>query len=107
MHTPEGPRQVDVHVAGGVITSVGNDPAPTGASTVDATGMYVLPGAIDVHVHSRDPGFPQKEDFATLTAAAPRATAVDWTTTPRPSDREPTPIAFNTAKSRRRSLVDR
>jgi len=70
VHTPEGPRQVDVHVAGGVITSVGNDPAPAGASTVDATGMYVLPGAIDVHVHSRDPGFPQKEDFATLTAAA-------------------------------------
>jgi dihydroorotase len=37
---------------------------------VDATGMYVLPGAIDVHVHSRDPGFPMKEDFGTLTAAA-------------------------------------
>jgi dihydroorotase len=70
VHTPDGPRQVDVHVAGGVITSVGTDPGPAGASTVDATGMYVLPGAIDVHVHSRDPGFPQKEDFATLTAAA-------------------------------------
>src|SRR5207237_9853648 len=37
---------------------------------VDATGMYVLPGAVDVHVHSRDPGFPEKEDFATMTAAA-------------------------------------
>jgi len=70
VHTPDGPRQMDVHVAGGVITSVGNDPAPAGVQTVDATGMYVLPGAIDVHVHSRDPGFPQKEDFGTLTAAA-------------------------------------
>jgi dihydroorotase-like cyclic amidohydrolase len=30
----------------------------------------VLPGAIDVHVHSRDPGFPMKEDFGTLTSAA-------------------------------------
>ncbi len=70
VHTPDGPRRVDVQVAGGVISSVGNDPAPAGASTVDATGMYVLPGAIDVHVHSRDPGFPQKEDFETLTAAA-------------------------------------
>ena len=30
----------------------------------------MLPGAIDVHVHSRDPGFPEKEDFGTLTAAA-------------------------------------
>ena len=29
-----------------------------------------LPGAIDAHVHSRDPGFPEKEDFASLSAAA-------------------------------------
>ena len=70
MHTPEGPREVDVQIAGGVITAVGNDRAPEDARTVDARGMYVLPGAIDVHVHSRDPGFPQKEDFGTLTAAA-------------------------------------
>lgn len=70
VHTPDGPREVDVHVADGVIVSVGNEAAPAGAKTVDARGMYVLPGAIDVHVHSRDPGFPQKEDFGTLTAAA-------------------------------------
>ena len=29
-----------------------------------------LPGAIDAHVHGRDPGYPEKEDFGTLTAAA-------------------------------------
>ena len=29
-----------------------------------------LPGAIDAHVHSRDPGSPEKEDFASLSAAA-------------------------------------
>lgn len=68
--TPEGPREVDVTVADGVITAVGKGSAPRGAHAVDARGMYVLPGAIDVHVHSRDPGFPQKEDFGTLTAAA-------------------------------------
>ena len=70
VHTPDGPREVDVHVADGVITSLGNEAAPAGARTVDARGMYVLPGAIDVHVHSRDPGFPKKEDFGTLTEAA-------------------------------------
>ena len=41
-----------------------------GAKIVDAHGLYVLPGAIDAHVHSRDPGFPEKEDFSSLTAAA-------------------------------------
>ncbi len=70
VHTPDGPREVDVYIADGVITSLGHESAPAGARTVDARGMYVLPGAIDVHVHSRDPGFPQKEDFGTLTEAA-------------------------------------
>ena len=55
----------------GVITHVETGgTAMAGATVIDARGMYVLPGAIDVHVHSRDPGFPQKEDFGTLTAAA-------------------------------------
>lgn len=70
--TTDGPRQVDVHVSDGVITALeehGKKP-PAGAPIVDATGMYVLPGAIDVHVHGRDPGFPDKEDFGTLTLAA-------------------------------------
>lgn len=70
MFTPDGPHEVDVRVADGVITDVGQGAAPAGARVVDARGMYVLPGAIDVHVHSRDPGFPNKEDFGTLTSAA-------------------------------------
>ncbi|HEY1420822.1 MAG TPA: dihydroorotase family protein [Candidatus Dormibacteraeota bacterium] len=71
VHTLDGPREADVLVSDGVITRVdAGITAPAGAKVVDATGMYVLPGAIDVHVHSRDPGFPEKEDFGTLTAAA-------------------------------------
>ena len=38
--------------------------------TFDATGCYVLPGSIDTHVHFRDPGFPEKADFATESRAA-------------------------------------
>ena len=68
--TPEGPRVTDVRVAGGVITSVDKGRPAAGARVVDVAGMYVLPGGVDVHVHSRDPGFPEKEDFGTLTAAA-------------------------------------
>jgi allantoinase len=71
VYTPDGPREVDVQVSGGVITSVGHGgTAPRVRRVVDARGLYVLPGAIDIHVHSRDPGFPEKEDFGTLTAAA-------------------------------------
>jgi allantoinase len=71
VYTPEGPVEADVHVTDGVITRVeSGGPIRAGATVVDARLMYVLPGAIDVHVHSRDPGFPEKEDFGTLTAAA-------------------------------------
>jgi dihydroorotase (multifunctional complex type) len=67
--TPAGMRQVDVAVAGGTIVAVEPSVGP-GREEVDAGGLLVLPGGIDAHVHSRDPGFPEKEDFASLTAAA-------------------------------------
>jgi len=69
VYTPDGPRQVDVHVTDGVITRVEAGLAARG-DEIDAGGMYVLPGGVDVHVHSRDPGFTEKEDFGTLTEAA-------------------------------------
>lgn len=37
---------------------------------IDAAGHHVLPGLIDPHVHSRDPGMTNKEDFAHATRAA-------------------------------------
>jgi allantoinase len=40
------------------------------ARTIDASGMLVLPGAIDVHFHSRTPAYPERGDFYTETRAA-------------------------------------
>jgi dihydroorotase (multifunctional complex type) len=39
---------------------------------IDAHGLYVLPGAIDGHVHMMDPGYTDREDFMTGTRAAAR-----------------------------------
>lgn len=67
VYTPDGPAEVDVMVSDGVITEVGGRAR---GKVIDVSGKWLVPGAIDVHVHGRDPGFPEKEDFGTLTAAA-------------------------------------
>jgi dihydroorotase (multifunctional complex type) len=69
VYTPDGFRVADVLVAGGRVLEVEAHAGPA-AEEVDASGLLVLPGAVDAHVHSRDPGFPEKEDFGSLTAAA-------------------------------------
>jgi dihydroorotase len=53
------------------IAAIGDDAAmPPARETLDATGLHVLPGAIDVHVHFREPGYTHKEDWETGSAAA-------------------------------------
>src|SRR5712691_4111411 len=69
--TPDCVIDASVAVKDGVVVAVGAQAAmPPSRETLDARGLHVLPGAIDVHVHFRDPGYPHKEDFATGTAAA-------------------------------------
>jgi len=69
--SPDRIVTASVAVKDGVITAVGEDAAmPQAGESIDATGLHVLPGAIDVHVHFRDPGYPHKEDFASGTTAA-------------------------------------
>ncbi|HEV7216084.1 MAG TPA: amidohydrolase family protein, partial [Chloroflexota bacterium] len=68
--TPAGAVRTDVHFVGGQIIGVGLPLAAPGADAIDATGLLILPGLIDVHVHVREPGAPEKEDWATATRAA-------------------------------------
>jgi dihydroorotase len=69
--TPDAVFAASVAVKDGAIVAVGVDELmPQALETLDARGLHVLPGAIDVHVHFRDPGYPHKEDFTTGTAAA-------------------------------------
>ncbi|MCQ0008345.1 dihydroorotase [Actinomadura madurae] len=65
-----GVAEVDLGVTDGRIVELADPGRLTAHETVDARGLLVLPGAIDMHVHFRQPGFEHKEDFAHGTAAA-------------------------------------
>jgi allantoinase len=43
---------------------------PAAAETIEASGMLLLPGAIDTHFHARTPAYPERGDFCTETCAA-------------------------------------
>ena len=64
-------EKLDILVAEGRIKEIGKKlTAPKGAEVIDAKGLLVTPGLIDMHVHLRDPGLEYKEDIATVTRAA-------------------------------------
>ena len=69
--SPDSVIAASVAIKDGVVLSVGADEMmPPSKETLDAKGMHLLPGAIDDHVHFRDPGYAHKEDFASGTIAA-------------------------------------
>jgi dihydroorotase len=58
----------DGHVA--EIAAPGKLKSANGAEILDATGLYLAPGLVDIHVHLREPGQGYKETIASGTAAA-------------------------------------
>ena len=62
-------REGAIVAEGGVITRMGRTPSPAD-EVIDAHGNMILPGLVDMHVHFREPGATQKEDFHTGSRAA-------------------------------------
>ena len=62
----------DVLIQDNRIVRVDENISDVADEVIDANGMYVMPGFIDLHVHLRDPGLTYKETLATGGAAAAR-----------------------------------
>jgi allantoinase len=61
---PEGPRNLDLAVDDGIISEIGPDLAAA-AEEVDARGLHIFPGVMDIHVHFNEPGRTEWEGTAT------------------------------------------
>lgn len=68
----DGVRECDILIEGNTIVKIGQDLVDAEADMLDARGLHVFPGLIDMHVHLREPGFEYKEDIASGSAAAVR-----------------------------------
>ncbi|MBB4635133.1 dihydroorotase [Longimicrobium terrae] len=94
----------DVLLVDGRVARVGQGiDAPEGAETIDASGLVVTPGLVDVHVHLREPGQEHKETIRTgarAAAAGGFTTVVAMPNTDPPID-DPAAVGFVLAEGMR------
>jgi dihydroorotase len=99
---------LDVLVDGPAIAAVGRDLSAAAALTIDASGLVVVPGLIDMHVHLREPGYEAKETIATGARAAVRGGFASVCAMPNtnPVNDRPETIARVLTEARRVALAN-
>ena len=63
---------LDILIKDGTIAAFGPKLDVSAERTIDAAGLFIVPGFIDMHVHLREPGFEAKETIASGARAAAR-----------------------------------
>jgi dihydroorotase len=64
--------KADIYIQEGIIKEIGSEITKEALETIDAGGLLIAPGFIDVHIHLREPGGEKKETIETGTMAAAR-----------------------------------
>ena len=64
-------ERADVLIRDGVIAEIGNLSAPAGVPRLDADGLALLPGLVDLHTHLREPGREDAETIASGSTGRP------------------------------------
>ena len=86
----------DLYLEDGVIKKVQKSVKEKADEVIDASGCYVMPGLIDMHVHLRDPGLTHKEDVESGAKAAAKGgfTTIVAMPNTRPVIDEPTRVQY-------------
>jgi len=108
MVLPSGITQGSLVIDDGKIIGILKSSEPKADRVIDATGKVVLPGMVDMHVHLRDPGFPEREDFESGTRAAAAGGVTTVIDMPNTLPATVTLKAFNEKKAiaNAKSIVD-
>lgn len=91
----------DILAEDGIITKIGENISED-CKTIDASGLYAVPGLVDMHVHLRDPGFTEKEDIITgcKSAAAGGVTSLLAMPNTKPSVDTPETVKYVLEKAK-------
>lgn len=104
-----GLRDLDLYISGERVTLLCQRGEKQGAKRIiDAARKIILPGIIDLHAHTRDPGYTHKEDFTTISQAAAAGGVTTWVDMPNVEPPTTTVELFEEKRSRaeKASLVD-
>jgi len=98
----------DVWIEDGLIKGVGVGLPAAGSDVIDATGLIVTPGFIDMHVHLREPGFEHAEtiESGSRAAAAGGFTSVCPMPNTKPVNDNATVTSYMIEKARRHAVVN-
>ncbi|MEI7541888.1 MAG: dihydroorotase [bacterium] len=101
-------EKADILINNGKIEQVSKSINSKDAKVIDASGLFVLPGFIDMHVHFREPGFEYKETIESGSRAAAKGgftTVACMPNTDPPIDNQAM-VEFINMKSKQVGLID-
>jgi dihydroorotase len=98
----------DVAIEDGIIREIARGIDSTGSEIIDASGLIVAPGFIDMHVHLREPGFEHSETIETgsRTAAAGGFTSICCMPNTQPVNDSPTVTHYILERARQKAPVN-
>jgi dihydroorotase len=98
----------DVAIEDGIIREIARGIDSTGSEIIDASGLIVAPGFIDMHVHLREPGFEHSETIETgsRTAAAGGFTSICCMPNTEPVNDSPTVTHYILERARQKAPVN-
>lgn len=94
---------VDILIKDDKIAAIGPDLQAEDAEIIDAKGLLVSPGFVDLHVHLREPGGEKKETIATGTLAAARG---GFTTIAAMPNTRPVPDSVETLQNLNKRIAE-